>query len=206
VTYDLVILGPPGSGKTTLASYLSGRLGVPCVTPELILPPEGFIADGAPSTVAAAFALDNMLRSHRRQPDVLLLEVPYHRAACRLGGRLHCERGHVYHRRHAEPAVTRRCDHDGGELVRSPHDRARAVWRRVAAYHRTIGPVLRFYAARHVLHRIEATGSVAEVRAATLRALQLPVESSQPPRAARQVRAMEALASAFGYFASGDES
>ena len=145
MTHDIVLLDPPGAGKSTQAADLSERLGIPYLTAADALPPGGCVLDGQPSTLLAA----------RR--------------------------------------LTRR--------------RSGAARRRIVEYRAAIAPVLAFFEARMLLHRVDASGAPAEVRDAIARAIGL-TPLPEPPCAARPVRhvhAMDAMAAAHGYLVQRDD-
>jgi adenylate kinase family enzyme len=176
VTYDIVLLGPPGAGKSTQADHLSERLGLPCLTAADALPPGGCVLDGEPSTLLAARAFDAALRAQRRAPDVIALELPDELAARRLTRR---------------PALRR----------------SGAARRRIVEYRAAIAPVLAFFEARMLLHRVDASGAPADVADAIARVIGLPPASSSPRPAlpVRHVHAMDAMAAAHGYLVQRDD-
>jgi adenylate kinase len=87
VSYEIILIGPPGAGKSTQAALLSERLGVPRL-PGLYADGagEGFVLDGPPPGLSAARALNEALRRCGRQPDVVLLDVADRVACRRLAG------------------------------------------------------------------------------------------------------------------------
>ena len=176
MTYDIVLIGPPGAGKSTQAALLGDRLGVPCVTTTDMLRAGGCVIDGEPSSLLAARALDVALRAQRRAPDVIALELPDELATRRLTRRL-------------------------------PPRGTGAARRRIAEYRAAIAPVLAFFEARVLLHRVDASGTQAEVRDAVAQIIGLPSLPSQPPTAlpVRHVQAMDAMAAAHGYLVQRDD-
>jgi adenylate kinase family enzyme len=176
VTYDIVLLGPPGAGKSTQAALLSDRLGLPCLATTDALPTGGCVLDGEPSTLLAARVLDDALRASRRAPDVIVLEIPDDLAVRRLTRRL-------------------------------PPRRTGVARRRIAEYRDAIAPVLAFFEARMLLHRIDASEAAAEVHDAIAGAIGLPLLTSPPPPAfpVRHVQAMDAMAAAHGYLVQHDD-
>src|ERR1700716_453249 len=93
---DLVLLGPPGSGKGTQAARLTEKYRIPAIATGDILrdrlsdpdPDAGFILDGFPRTVPQAQALDAMLAELQRPLDaVLYLETDRQSLLDRLGHR-----------------------------------------------------------------------------------------------------------------------
>ena len=74
--YDVIMLGPPGSGKSSQAAYLSERLGVPLASEPPRSPTSGFVLDCGLMSLETARQLDATLRARGRQPDVIMLELP----------------------------------------------------------------------------------------------------------------------------------
>jgi adenylate kinase len=168
VSYQIILVGPPGAGKSTQAARLGERLGLPWLRDAYADLPPGFVLDGAPRGLPAARALNEALRARGRQPDVVVLDVGDREACRRLAGR-------------------------------NPR-RRRAARQRIADHHRDVAPLLAFYASRHMLCRVDANGSPDAVGEAILRALLIRAAAppaARPP-AIRQVRAMVAIAAAFG--------
>jgi adenylate kinase len=176
VTYDIVLLGPPGAGKTTQAAHLGNRLGLPCPATSDAPPDGGCVLDGQPRTLLAARALDSALRARRRQLDVIALELPDDLAVRRLKRRL-------------------------------PPRRTGAARRRIEEYRAAIAPVLAFFDARMLLHRVDASGTPDQVRDAIARAIGLPCLPPTPPPVdrVRRVQAMDAMAAAHGYLVRSDD-
>jgi adenylate kinase len=176
VTYDVVFLGPPGAGKSTQAAHLGERLGLPCVRTSDALPDGGCVLDGEPRTLLAARTLDTALRARRRQPDVIVLELPDEVAVRRLRRRL-------------------------------PPRRTGAARLRIEEYRGAIGPVLAFFEARMLLHRVDASGTPDEVHDAIARTIGLPCLPPSPIPAVRvrQVHAMDAMAAAHGYLIRSED-
>src|SRR6201992_1827670 len=133
---NLVLLGPPGSGKGTQGERLNGDLHLPyyatgdmdrgaLVPDEVIVgviaeridseeAKDGFILDGFPRTTPQAEALDAKLAEWGRAvSSVLLIDVSDDEVVRRLAGRRTCEaEGHVYHVEFNPPKVGRICDID----------------------------------------------------------------------------------------------
>jgi hypothetical protein len=86
--------------------------------------------------------------------------------------------------------------------------RTGAARRRIAECRAAIAPVLAFFEARMLLHRVDASGAPAEVADAIARVIGLPPLPS-PPRPAlppvRHVHAMDAMAAAHGYLVKRDD-
>lgn len=86
----IVLIGPPGSGKTTQASFLQKKYGVPVITADRATSNEallreilkagttrGFVLDGYPATRAQADHLGAVVKQLKLpSPVIISLEVP----------------------------------------------------------------------------------------------------------------------------------
>ncbi len=186
---DILLLGPPGAGKGTQGARLATTLGVPkfatgdllrdaverqtplgreaksvmesgaLVGDEIILGvirdeldrPEaagGVIFDGVVRTIPQAEGMARMLGERGRRIDhVLFFDVEDAEVAARLEKRRDIE-GRV-------------------------DDDPKAVHRRLQAYREQTAPVLEFYAAKGVVHRLVAAGTVDEVQERVRQALKI---------------------------------
>lgn len=135
--------------------------------------PRGVLFDGFPRTVAQAAELDGMLRSMGRRMDrVIFVQVPTEMLVNRMAGRLTCPKcGRTYHPELAPPKDDASCDVDGTELVMREDDRPETARRRIAVYLEQTLPVLSHYRQQRVVSDIDGTGSIDEVRARILRAI-----------------------------------
>jgi adenylate kinase len=122
----------------------------------------GYLLDGYPRNVAQAEAMDRIAPVDR----VLFFEIPEDQLLIRLTGRRSCPKcGSVYNLTTRPPKVPGRCDRDQEALVQRSDDAEAAAWNRLDVYRRETAPLLAFYESRHVLFRIDATGSPEEVAA-----------------------------------------
>ncbi len=180
-------MGPPGAGKGTQGSLLAESLGVPkfatgdllrdavkrgtplglqakelmeaghLVSDDLILgivreelgkpaARNGVIFDGVVRTIPQAEGVERLLAEHGRRMDaVLFFDVSDEEILSRL---------------------TRR-----REIEKRADDDPEAVATRLRAYRKQTSPVLDWYAARNVVHRIPAVGSVPDIAERVRRAL-----------------------------------
>ncbi len=218
----LVLIGPPGGGKGTLAERLHRQLGlVHIASGDLfrnhlnretalglrakahmargeLVPDDvtigmvrarfeqpdarlGTVLDGFPRTVAQAGALDRMLEElGTRLRCVLCIDVPDEALVTRLAGRLICRECQAPFHRTANPFVTcpqNRCK--GEHLYRRDDDREETVRSRLATYHSQTEPLIHLYDRRSLLVRVAGDGSVDEVSAATIRAVER-LQTGQP--------------------------
>lgn len=132
---------------------------------------KGFILDGFPRTLAQAEALDRMLRARSLALDAVLeIAVEEEALVERISGRFSCARcGEGYHDRFKPPREAGVCDACGGtEFVRRKDDNAATVRARIAAYREQTAPLLPFYEARGLVHRIDGMqpieGVIDEIR------------------------------------------
>lgn len=207
----IVLLGPPGAGKGTVAEVLVGKgyehvstgdllreqikletpLGIEAkklmnrgkfvsdqVVVEMIRelmgqrePAARFLFDGFPRTLVQAEKLDQLMISiEGTLEEVVLLECPDEVIVERLSGRWTCRKcGSVYHVVYNPPAHGDRCDENGCELIQRPDDTARTVRKRLQVYMDRTAPLIDYYTSKGLIHRVDASKSIGEVRAAVLK-------------------------------------
>ena len=126
---------------------------------------DGFLLDGFPRNVEQADALNTALaRLDRKLTAVLCIEVPDEEVVRRLSGRRTCvKNGHVYNVHTDPPKHDDMCDQDGSRLVQRDDDREETVRKRLAVYHKSTSPLVRFYEERDLLKRFDGTRSPTEV-------------------------------------------
>ncbi len=119
----------------------------------------GFILDGFPRTVAQAEGLDRLLRRLGWRLDaVVLFEVPEEALVRRLAGRWTCPAcGRVFHDVYNPPRTPGVCDADSTRLVQREDDRPETVRRRLAVYAEQTAPLVEYYRARGLLHRVDGS-------------------------------------------------
>lgn len=128
----------------------------------------GFVLDGFPRTVAQAEALEAMLKERSLLlSGVLAIEAPEEEIVGRLGARRVCARcGRIY------TAAQNACLADGEPLSQRSDDRPEVVRERLKVYAAQTRPLLDFYDARKMISRINGLGSLDEVSARILKALE----------------------------------
>ena len=134
----------------------------------------GVVLDGFPRTRGQAEALDTLLaETGQRVTAVVSLEVDDAAMVDRIAGRYTCATcGEGYHETFKLPAVAGVCDTCGGtQFKHRADDKAETVKARLEAYHAQTAPLIAYYAAHGVLDRVDAMGSIPEIRAALARAL-----------------------------------
>ncbi len=209
----VVLLGPPGAGKGTVAEVLVDKGYRHVSTGDLLreqirlqtklgleakklmdqgqfVPDEvvvgmirslmessdmsaKFLFDGFPRTQIQAEKLDELLQSFSGKiDDVVLLECPDEVIVERLSGRRTCTKcGAVYHIKY-NPAERRDgCDMDGCELMQRPDDNEATIKNRLHVYAEQTAPLISYYTEQGLIHPVDATMSIGEVRSAVLEKL-----------------------------------
>ncbi len=123
----------------------------------------GMILDGFPRTVPQAEALNDLLTASGRHLDaVIVLEVDEEALVARISGRFACAQcGAGYHRSFHPPAVEGVCDKCGSHnFTQRPDDTPEVVRRRLGAYRQQTAPILPFYTARGLVHRLDGMAAM----------------------------------------------
>jgi len=126
----------------------------------------GFVFDGFPRTVAQAQYLGELLKQHGfRRPLVIHLMVDTALILRRITGRRLCKvGGEIYNLYDRPPKLDGRCDNDGGELLQRPDDREEIVAPRLHAYEKQTSPLVAYYRRLGLLHDVDASRSVEDVK------------------------------------------
>ncbi len=141
---------------------------------ERLAPERGALFDGFPRTMSQARFLDELLKQFGRTLDaVIYLKVPDDEIVRRLSGRYICRNcQEPYHLQNKPPQVYGVCDECGGELYHRPDDSTEMVNTRLRVFHRTTDPVLEYYAEANRLLIIPGEGSISDVDARLVRAIE----------------------------------
>jgi len=215
----LILLGAPGAGKGTQATFICQKYAIPQISTgdmlraavkagtalgvqakqvmdsgglvsddiiiglvkERIAQPDcagGFLFDGFPRTIPQAEAM----RTAGVKLDVVLeIDVPDAAIIERMDGRrVHVASGRTYHVVFNPPKVAGLDDATGEPLIQREDDRAETVRNRLAVYQSQTRPLVQYYAdwaatgdaAAPRYRRISGTGSVEEITARALEALE----------------------------------
>jgi adenylate kinase len=194
----IILLGAPGSGKGTVAEALRAAYGFPKISTGDLLREAvrektplglvaasqmgqgglvddatvlallrerlaaadcrtGYVLDGFPRTLAQADSLDALGAAGS--------EVVFER----LANRLTCPKCEaIYHRLNKPPKTPGLCDVCGTALVQRKDDTPEVIRERLRTYHAKTEPLVARYAAKGILHRIDADTAagtvIAEVR------------------------------------------
>jgi adenylate kinase len=209
----IILLGPPGAGKGTVAETLAERgythvstgdllreqirLETPLGTEAKARMDQGrfvpddvvvgmirgllesaekdqkFLFDGFPRTLVQAERFDELLLSLEGAiAEVILLECPDETIVERLSGRRTCGKcGTVYHLKYNPSPVPGICEADGCELIQRPDDNAETIKKRLEVYAERTAPLVAYYQSKGLIHPINATQSIADVRNAVLEEL-----------------------------------
>ena len=126
----------------------------------------GFVLDGFPRTEKQAAALDGMLAKKGGKIDCVI-ELAVDEAALveRISGRFACAKcGAGYHDKFQRPKQAGLCDVCGGtEFTRRKDDNAETVKARLVAYRDQTAPILPYYKAKGLLHRVDGMAELDKV-------------------------------------------
>ncbi|MCQ2488995.1 MAG: adenylate kinase [Clostridia bacterium] len=130
----------------------------------------GFILDGFPRTIPQAEALDAMGIVINKVVDI---EVPDEAIAERMTGRRVCpDCGASYHLVNKKPAKEGICDACGAALIQRKDDAPETVADRLKVYHDQTEPLKGYYEKTGKLEIVEGLGSVADITARVIKALE----------------------------------
>ncbi|HEY7498308.1 MAG TPA: adenylate kinase [Vicinamibacterales bacterium] len=132
----------------------------------------GVLLDGFPRTMEQAIALSEMLETLHRQIDgVLYVDVPDEHLVERLSGRMICRECQTPFHTTANPF--RACPRQtcaGEHLYQRADDAPETVRARLKTFHHQSEPVIDYYRLLNLLATVPGSGSLDEVKLATLRA------------------------------------
>ncbi len=138
-------------------------------------PPERFVMDGYPRTLAQAVAFDQVLRQHYLDLGaVIFLQVSDDEIIARVSERWSCPKPGckaTYHTVSKPPKVPGICDYCGTKLIQREDDRPETVKARLVVYHENIGPLLDYYRVQRLLYEVPGHGPIQEVYANMMKVL-----------------------------------
>lgn len=130
----------------------------------------GFILDGFPRTIPQAEALDEM---GVKIDKVIELYVEDEQIVKRMSGRRVCPKcGATYHTETLKPRTEGICDKCGEALIQRVDDAPETVLNRLKVYHKETEPLKEYYDKKGALAVVEGLGSIDEITAKTLAALE----------------------------------
>ncbi|MDR1289215.1 MAG: nucleoside monophosphate kinase [Holosporales bacterium] len=141
--------------------------------------------DGVPRTVKQAEALSELAAAFGAKIDYVLdFEVNHDLITKRILGRFECSGcGMIYNDFFSTTRVDGVCDACGGkEFYRRSDDNEESLKRRLSEYNAKTLPLIGFYDERSLLHRIDASRSVDDVRSGIETVLKLVERKSKEER------------------------
>ncbi len=138
-------------------------------------PPERFVLDGYPRTLAQAAAFDQVLRQHFLDLSaVVLLQVSDKEIIGRVSERWSCPKPGckaTYHTKEKPPKVAGVCDYCGTALVQREDDKPETVRARLVVYHGNRQALVGHYRAQGLLHEVAGHGAIEQVYANIMKVL-----------------------------------
>ncbi len=134
---------------------------------------QGTLFDGFPRTAGQAEALDDILADQGDRVDAVVeIQVPREDLIARLAGRRVCPVcGTVYHLDADPPRMQGVCDREGATLIQREDDTPDAIRRRLELYDELTAPLLAYYDARGLLHRVDGNQPIDTVTNAIIDAI-----------------------------------
>ncbi len=135
---------------------------------------DGFILDGFPRTTQQALDLEELLDQLGTPLDTaVLLDVDFDILMKRLTGRRTCSlTGKLLNVYFSPQEELDECTSAGGELIQREDDNEETIGNRLEVYRENTEPLIDFYVKRDKLTTIDATGSIDDVYARLVAALQ----------------------------------
>ena len=134
----------------------------------------GFLLDGFPRTIPQAESLDAILKNLALSLNgVLSVQVPREVIIERLAGRRTCKQcgalSHVVFEPSKQAGI---CDRCGGELFQRDDDREETIANRLTVYEAQTAPLVDYYRRQGMLREIDGVGSISDIRARVMTALE----------------------------------
>lgn len=118
-----------------------------------------YILDGFPRNLEQAQALDKA-----EKVDLAIeVRITDAEAVKRLSSRLNCTNGHIFNKITNPPRKEGVCDVCGQKLFVRADDKPAAIKERLRIYHEETEPVLKFYNAKGILHKVDGSKKIDDV-------------------------------------------
>ena len=118
--------------------------------------------DGFPKTLEQAKYLDHLLKKHSADHavHVIYMDIPLNIALERVENRRECSMcGKIYNLKTRKPKMET-CDRCGASLIQRICDQEKAFLQRVLLFNKTIKPLLKYYASKDILIKMDAHKSL----------------------------------------------
>ncbi|MDP1709343.1 MAG: nucleoside monophosphate kinase [Candidatus Komeilibacteria bacterium] len=123
----------------------------------------GVIADGYPRRLGQAQSFDRAAKP----THVLLIDIPDKESVRRLSARRQCPKDkRIYNLITNPPRQGEVCDDCGTKLIGRVDDAPAAIQERLNLYHGETEPIIAYYEAQGILHKIDGTPDITAVEAA----------------------------------------
>jgi adenylate kinase len=125
----------------------------------------GYILDGFPRTPAQAAMLEKLAVEQGKGIQAILVDVPLELLEKRMTGRRTCPVcGEIYNIHFKPPRTDNVCDlHPDAELKHRADDNPETVQARLRTYEEQTRPLLDYYQASNLLHRVDGTRDPEEI-------------------------------------------
>ena len=125
----------------------------------------GYILDGFPRTPAQAAMLEKLAVEQGKRIQAILVDVPLEMLEKRMTGRRSCPVcGEIYNIYFKPPKVDNVCDlHPEAELKHRADDNPETVHARLRTFEEQTRPLLDYYRASNLLHRVDGTREPEEI-------------------------------------------
>jgi adenylate kinase len=126
---------------------------------------QGYILDGFPRNPAQAAMLDELAAEQGHGLQAILVDVPTELLEQRMVGRRNCPVcGEIYNVYFKPPKTDNVCDlHPDTQLNHRADDNAETVQARLNTYEQQTRPLLDYYQAKNLLHRVDGTRDPSEI-------------------------------------------
>jgi adenylate kinase len=120
---------------------------------------DGYILDGFPRTPAQAAMLEKLAVEQGKSIQAILVDVPSGELEKRMVGRRSCPVcGEIYNIHFKPPKIDNVCDlHPQAQLIHRADDNPETVQARLATFENQTRPLLDYYQALNLLHRVDGT-------------------------------------------------